>query len=115
MDRLVVITALENCIGSGPCNGCPFDATLLGTTNFPDCMVSLQKEALQLIRNLTEPTVYKEALLDGLPYKDEMYDTVFSCQKCGAESIGSSSYCKSCGRPVGCVLSTKEILAVEVI
>lgn len=52
MDRLAVITALENCIGSGPCNGCPFDTSIPGYTNFPDCMVQLQREALKIIKNM---------------------------------------------------------------
>lgn len=52
MDQLTVITALENCIGNGPCKDCPFTSRIPGYTRFPDCMVELQKEALKIIKNM---------------------------------------------------------------
>lgn len=115
MDKEKVIAALERCIGCQPCKDCPFDATLSGITNFPGCMVSLQKEALKLIHSLTEQTVFKEALYDGMSYKEELYDTVFICSKCGCRTIGRESFCSNCGRPVGAVLSTEKIKKAEVI
>ena len=107
MDKETIVMALENCIGAGPCEGCPFDASIPGYTNFPDCMVSLQKEALSLIRGLTEGTVLKEALLEGLPFKEEIYDTVYECRKCGHRTIGVSRFCEHCGLAVKAVLSTE--------
>ena len=50
MEKEKVIKALENCIGCRPCKDCPFDRTVAGITNFPSCMVELQKEALAIIR-----------------------------------------------------------------
>lgn len=52
MDKEKVIKALETCIGDRPCKGCPFDRMVAGITNFPDCMVELQKEALSVIKEL---------------------------------------------------------------
>lgn len=114
MDQLTVVTTLENCIGNGPCTGCHFDVSIPGYTNFPDCMVELQREALKIIQRLTENTVFKETFCDGLPFKDEVYDTSYTCVKCGANSIGKSNYCKSCGRPVAAILETDIINDVEV-
>lgn len=50
MEKEKVVKALEACIGCRPCKDCPFDRTVAGITNFPSCMVELQKEALNLIR-----------------------------------------------------------------
>lgn len=50
MEKEIIISALENCIGSGPCVGCPFEASIPGYINFPDCMVELQREALKIIK-----------------------------------------------------------------
>lgn len=50
MEKQKVIQALENCIGCRPCKNCPFDITVAGITNFPSCMVELQKEALKIIK-----------------------------------------------------------------
>ena len=50
MEKEKVIKALETCIGCRPCKDCPFDRTVAGITNFPSCMVELQKEALAIIR-----------------------------------------------------------------
>jgi hypothetical protein len=52
MKKEKVIKALETCIGCRPCKDCPFDRTVAGITNFPDCMVELQKEALSVIKEL---------------------------------------------------------------
>lgn len=114
VDKEKIISALERCIGAHPCVGCPFEATLSGITNFPDCMASLQKEALKMIQELTETTVFKETLCEGIPFKNEDYDTSYTCTKCGGDSIGKSNYCKHCGRPVGSILETAIISEVEV-
>lgn len=53
MEKEKVIQALENCIGCRPCKDCPFDRTVAGITNFPSCMVELQKEALAIINGLS--------------------------------------------------------------
>ena len=53
MEKEKVIMALENCIGCRPCKDCPFDRTVAGITNFPSCMVELQKEALAIINGLS--------------------------------------------------------------
>ena len=53
MEKEKVIAALENCIGCQPCKDCPFDRTVAGITNFPSCMVELQKEALAIINELS--------------------------------------------------------------
>jgi hypothetical protein len=108
VDRLAVITALENCIGNGPCKDCPFTSRIPGYTRFPDCMVELQKEALKLIRELTEPTIVQEALLDGASYKEEIFDTVYVCNNCGSRLIGHDRFCEHCGKPIGAVLSTEK-------
>lgn len=113
MEKDIIITALENCIGSGPCKDCPFTSRIPGYTRFPDCMVELQKEALKLIRELTEPTIIKEGLLDGIPYKEDEYDTAYICTKCGGSMIGQKKYCGNCGRMVGAVLKTEKITEVE--
>ena len=52
MEKEKVIKALETCIGCRPCKDCPFDRTVAGITNFPNCMVELQKEALSVIKEL---------------------------------------------------------------
>ena len=52
MEKEKVVRALETCIGCRPCKDCPFDRTVAGITNFPSCMVELQKEALSLIKEL---------------------------------------------------------------
>jgi len=52
MEKEIIISTLENCIGSGPCEGCPFDASIPGYINFPDCMVELQREALKIIKGM---------------------------------------------------------------
>lgn len=109
MDKETIVMALENCIGAGPCSGCPFTSRIPGYTRFPDCMVELQKEALKLIRELTEGTVLKEALLEGLPFKEEIYDTVYECRKCGQRTIGVSRFCEHCGAAIKAVLS-KELI-----
>jgi hypothetical protein len=53
MEKEKVIKALETCIGCRPCKDCPFDRTVAGITNFPSCMVELQKEALAIINELS--------------------------------------------------------------
>lgn len=53
MEKEKVIKALETCIGCQPCKDCPFDRTVAGITNFPSCMVELQKEALAIINELS--------------------------------------------------------------
>lgn len=58
MEKEKIIKALENCIGCRPCKDCPFDNTVSGITNFPDCMVGLQKEALSLIEEMESDMVY---------------------------------------------------------
>lgn len=50
MEKEKIITALENCIGCRPCKNCPFDRTIAGITNYPSCMIELQKEALKIIK-----------------------------------------------------------------
>lgn len=50
MEKEKIVKALETCIGCQPCKDCPFDRTVAGITNFPSCMVELQKEALAIIR-----------------------------------------------------------------
>ena len=49
MEKQKVIQALENCIGCRPCKNCPFERTSDGITNYPSCMIELQKEALKII------------------------------------------------------------------
>jgi hypothetical protein len=51
MEKEKIIKALETCIGCQPCKDCSFDRTVAGITNFPSCMVELQKEALNHIKN----------------------------------------------------------------
>lgn len=56
MEKEKVIKALETCIGCRPCKDCPFDGTVAGITNFPDCVIELQKEALSVIKELEKGT-----------------------------------------------------------
>jgi hypothetical protein len=58
MEKEKVIKALETCIGCQPCKNCPFDGTVAGITNFPSCMVELQKEALDIIKNMKANNEY---------------------------------------------------------
>lgn len=58
MEKEKIIKALENCVGCQPCKNCPFDRTVDGITNFPSCIVELQKEALNLIKEMDEDMVY---------------------------------------------------------
>ena len=62
MEKQKVIQALENCIGCRPCKNCPFDRTIAGITNFPSCMVELQKEALKIIKGGQQPPIDKSNL-----------------------------------------------------
>lgn len=58
MKKEKVTKALEICIERRPCKDCPFDRTVAGITNFPDCMVELHKEALSLIEEMDDNMVY---------------------------------------------------------
>lgn len=52
-------------------------------------------------------TVMRLALADGMPYRDENYDYVFACDKCGHETLGLPRYCPKCGRKVDAEASDK--------
>lgn len=52
MEKEIVVKTLERCIGSKPCEGCPFEVRLEHYINFPDCMVELQREALKIIKSM---------------------------------------------------------------
>ena len=52
MEKEIIISTLENCIGNGQCDGFPFNASIPGYINFPGCMVELQREALKIIKGM---------------------------------------------------------------
>ena len=52
-------------------------------------------------------TVMRLSLADGMPYRDENYDYVFVCGKCGHETLGLPHYCPGCGRKANAEASDK--------